>query len=153
GGGILNNAASLVLNRVTMTGNQAQGAGTEIAGGGAVANVMGGRLSVRGSSFSGNVASATPGAAGRALLSGAGARATIDASTFSANTEIGGMPVLNSGGGALANYGGSTMTVTSSSFDANVAKDTAADGNTVAGGAIDCEALGYLANGTSTLTV
>src|SRR5205823_287413 len=143
----------LTLDHVTMTGNQAIGAGTELAAGGAVANVLGARLTVGSSEFSNNLASATAGAAGGAIANDAGSRADIDGSAVTGNTEVGGMAVFNSGGGALAAYGGSNLTVTSSTFDGNVAQDTAADGNGTAGGAIDCEHFGYLANGPSTLSV
>ena len=54
GGGILNTGASLTLDDVIMVGNRASGIEGANAGGGGVANVLGGTLVVTQSSFQGN---------------------------------------------------------------------------------------------------
>jgi hypothetical protein len=159
GGGILNNGGNLTLDRVTMTNNQAVGAGTEAAEGGAVASVLGAHLSVTQSTFIGNVATAPVSGNGGAIDNDGGSSAVIDHSAFTGNRAIGGVATtplgtpLGTGGGALTAYGGSTLIVTASTFDNNVTQDQAADGGGVSGGAIDVEFFGYLANGSSALTV
>src|SRR5437868_1840065 len=138
GGGIRNTGRNLTLTRVAMANNRAVGTGPELAAGGAVANVAGGRLSVSRSTFTGNAATApTTAASGGAVMTDGGSATTVDRGTFADNQALGGDVAggaIGSGGGALTSYGGSTLAVTSSGFDGNVVRDVAAVGNTVSGG-------------------
>jgi hypothetical protein len=156
GGGILNNAANLTLDRVTMMSNQAVGTGAEVAAGGAVANVFGAHLTVTRSAFMGNIASAAVASSGGAITNDGGSSALVDHSTFAGNQALVGTfgsTTADIGGGALADYGGSTMAVISCTLENNLTRDTLPAGNSHQGGAISCAFFGDLANGGSTLTV
>src|SRR5262249_42066774 len=101
GGGILNRGGNLTLDRVTMTGNRAVGTRPELASGGAVANVLGGRLEVTRATFSNNVATAPGASDGGAIDTDQGSTAVIDHSTFLNNQAFGSTDTFGASGGAL----------------------------------------------------
>src|SRR5436309_361189 len=73
------------------TDDQAVGPGAVVAAGGAVANGLGGRLTVSESTFRNNVATSPAAAAsGGAITNDGGSSAAVDHSTFSGNQAQGG---------------------------------------------------------------
>src|SRR5579884_2133266 len=109
GGGILNDQASLKLAHVTLAGNQASGF---IGGGGGVANIGGGSLTIEDSTVAGNVAAGTSvNSPGGGALSDDGSALTVHHSLFVGNQAI--------DGGAIAVLGGASAAVTDSAFAGN----------------------------------
>ncbi|MBT9331512.1 Ig-like domain repeat protein [Paracidobacterium acidisoli] len=107
-GGAISNLGSLAVSDCTFSGNYAAGGAGSGNGGGAVYTL--GTLTVAGSTFSGN--SSAPGGA---ISVGAGA-VTIDSSTFTGNTVLGGYA-----GGAMFLNAGTIVTITNSTLSGNSA--------------------------------
>ncbi len=127
GGGILNRGGLLSIAQVTFSNNQATGDGdpAAIAGGGAIANVFGARLTITGSTFTGNQSASPTRSAGGAILNDAGSTITIEESTFTGNITSGRLDpkgFLGAAGGALANLGESTAVISHSTFTGNQAR-------------------------------
>jgi hypothetical protein len=137
GAGLLNSSANVSLARVVFTNNQAVGS-TQSVGGGAIANLFGGSLTIRNATFRGNtvVPGIEQGGEGGAILNDAGSSAVIEDSSFIGNQATGGL----STGGAIGLYGGSRMTVSHCIFDNNLAQS--GPGILAAGGAIDTNGFG-----------
>jgi hypothetical protein len=139
GGGLLNDGASVTLSKVLFAGNQAVGHG---AGGGAVANIGGARLTADHTDFLGNTASAdgNDNADGGAVYDDQDAVVDVEHGTFSGNLVTGG----NANGGAIGHYNGSQLTLDHCSFAGNQAH-AIPPGSTLAldatGGAIESDAL------------
>jgi hypothetical protein len=148
GGGMLNTGALVTIIDVNFTDNHATGEQSPVAfaGGGAIANVFGGVLTVSGGTFDGNSAFAPTRGTGGAILNDAGSTLTVVDTTFTGNTATGLYLDLfrayGGDGGAIANLGDSTATVADTAFIANQAlgldgKDTPGlYGGTASGGAI-----------------
>ena len=120
GGGFWNNTATMTVDGVTFTDNDATGDGTadRIQGGGALFN-NGGRLEVMDATITGNAASGTSGSGG-GILNGAGT--TIVMTSEIANNTA------NRAGGGLEDTGG-TVILVMSEFDRNSVADDANPGN------------------------
>src|SRR5262245_1872686 len=116
GGGLLNDRASVSLSHVVFASNKAQATGG-YAGGGAVANLGGARLTADHTDFRGNTASGAPDNFGNggAVYDDQHAIVDIDHGTFAGNLATGG----NANGGAVAHYGGSQLTLGHCSFAGN----------------------------------
>ena len=97
GGGILNTGASLTLDDVIMVGNRASGIEGANAGGGGVANVLGGTLIVTQSSFQGNeVVAGAVASYGGAIFNDAGSTLTVERCSFIGNQATGALRVADS---------------------------------------------------------
>lgn len=142
GGGLVNLGGRVSLAHVRFADNVAAG---HVVLGGAVANVLGGTLSVADCEFRGNRTAAVSTGRGGAIANDGGSSVTIDRTTFTRNTvttELGWVPANSQGiarGGAVSNAGGSTASVLNSAFVGNVARggdgaDGAAGRNGVAAG-------------------
>src|SRR5262249_15593995 len=134
GGAILNEAAaSLTLNRTTLTGNQAISASAtvDVFGGGMLKDRT---ATVHSSTFSGNQAlgaggtSFFGGSVGGAIDNFGGASLTVNDSTFVNNQALGAAGIFNFGiGGAIENNAGfdqsspSTAIINNSIFTGNLA--------------------------------
>jgi hypothetical protein len=144
GGGILNTGSQLSLTEVVMRNNQVVGTGAELSVGGAIANVNGARLTVTDSIFIGNAAKGASFASSGAIVNDAGSSCVIDQSKFTGNQVLG----SGSSGGALGNYAGSDMKVSSTVFSNNLARGAdgglGGSGGAGFGGAIDCEGFGFI---------
>jgi hypothetical protein len=156
GGGILN-ADNLILSKVVLTQNVAQGSNghdpSVPQGGGGIFNEAGAQLTLKDSLLTNNQAKAGEGldVFGGGLLNLG--TATVTSSTFKGNAATGGANPTSFFGGSVggaidnfgsANFGGAKLTVTASTFTGNLAEGAAAttiDGTTVAfygiGGAIE----------------
>ena len=122
GGGILNMGV-LTLDDVTLVNNQADASalGGLNAGGGGIANVLGGTLTVTNSNFQSNHVLAGSGDGyGGAILNDAGSVLAVNNSTFTSNSVVLGV-YLGSFGGAIANLC-SQATVSGSCFTSNVVR-------------------------------
>ncbi len=126
GGGILNDGASVELDRVNFSDNRATGV---LGGGAGIANVFGGQMTVNLGVFTDNQAAGFFFAAGGAILNDAGSSISINLSTFRDNSAIalgGGSstdPLQGSAtGGAFTSAGGSDAIVTYSTFVGNVSR-------------------------------
>jgi hypothetical protein len=116
-----------------MVHNAANGLGGPNAGGGGVANIQGGTLTVTRSEFQSNeVLGGTVASYGGAIFNDAGSTVTVDDCSFIANQATGSQSHEGSRGGAIANVGGSQATVLSSFFENNLAQG--ANGPEGAGG-------------------
>jgi hypothetical protein len=127
GGGIRNDGGHLSAVQVMFSDNHANGNGTSsaIAGGGAIANVYGGTLTITASTFTGNQSMSPTRSAGGAILNDAGSSVTIVDSTFTGNVTTGRRDpggFLGAAGGAVANLGTSTAMVSDSTFTGNRAR-------------------------------
>jgi hypothetical protein len=118
GGGLLNDGASVSLSHAVFANNTAQAAGG-YAGGGAVANLGGGRFTADHTDFVSNTARGAGDNFGNggAIYNDQHAIVDIDHATFSENLAAAG----NANGGAIAHYGGSQLTLDHSSFAGNQA--------------------------------
>ncbi len=148
GGGLLNNGASVSLDKVVFTNNQAVGLAV---GGGAVAN-LGGHFTADHTDFLGNTAQSadTDNAFGGAVYNDQGAISAIDHATFSGNRALGGA----GNGGAIGAVGGSQVTLNHSSFDGNEAQGSPVGPVGGAfGGAIHAQRIGLIASAAPTLTI
>ena len=156
GGGILNTASTLTLDRVVLTDNHAVAtAGNANGRGGAIANVSGATLTVTDCQFTGNQArGGGPGGPAGALSvrSGAGifnqgSVLAVSRSVFTGNLSIGGPGGVRAQGGGINNILGSTATVTDCTFVGN--QGIAGDGGSGAG----LGRAGALFNDASVMTV
>jgi hypothetical protein len=122
GGGILNSGGTLALDRVTLSHNEVVGTGSAQARGGAVANLLGGTLTVIDSVFTQNWALGGAGALG----SGGGifsltSSLKVTGSTFAENQAVGGGNGGGASGGGLMSTTGSTAAITDCTFVGNQA--------------------------------
>ncbi len=136
GGGVLNDGARLTLSQMTFRDNRADGPDlpkdNSDGGGGAIANVHGGQLTVRYSTFTGNSASGLDYAGGGAVVSDggksfdvngenyAGTKAVLDHCTFTDNQAT--RSLYFSGGGALYDGTASEMVVSACTFAGNLSQ-------------------------------
>lgn len=112
GGGILDDGAHLLLSHVTLADNLAAGF---LGGGGGVAAIDGAALTVDGCTVAGNRAAGTSvDSPGGGILADGTSTLTVRGSTFTGNRAI--------DGGAIAVWGGSQATVTTSAFINNLAR-------------------------------
>jgi hypothetical protein len=134
GGGILNKSSTLTLINDVLSNNQTDGQSSpdNSAEGGAIANKIGGTLTVNGCSFSGNQALASHfgNAFGGAIYSVV-ATLTVTNSSFTGNLAQGGAggnaPNGNASsglglGGAIMNDQGSPLSLSGSTFTGNIAQ-------------------------------
>jgi Right handed beta helix region len=150
GAGLLNNGANVSVTRIAFTNNQV--VGSFASGGGAIASLFGGNLTVDHTTFRGNVAVGPASlflgsGAGGAVLNDAGSNAVIEYSTFIDNKVTAG----GSFGGAIGQYDGSRMTVSHCTFHNNLAQG--GPGLVGFGGAIETDPFGFFSFSPTTLTV
>ena len=110
-GGGINNAGTLTLANVTVSGNTANTAGN---GGGIYSNAT---LTINNSTINGNSVSSVTGAGSGGGIFNSGGTLTITNSTISGNTAIGPGGNSDSGGGIFSNVG--IVTLTNSTFSGN----------------------------------
>jgi hypothetical protein len=128
GGGGIDNGGTLNASGIVVANNQSTGG----LGGGGILNESTGALTLDDSTVRHNIATAAPGSDvfGGGLLNLG--HAAIDGATFLGNRAAGGSAVDffgGSAGGAIDNYGGASLQVTSSKFLANQAIGAAEDAN------------------------
>lgn len=159
GGGILNTASTLTLDRVVLTDNHAVATTSNTLGrGGAVANMSGATLTVADCQFTGNQArGGGPGPAGQSLTVRCGAGIynqgsvlTVVRSAFTGNLSIGGPAGVRAQGGGINSVMGSTATITDCTFVGN--QGIAGDGNG-GSGLVGLGRAGALFNDASVMTV
>lgn len=159
GGGILNTASTLTLDRVVLTDNHAVATTSNTFGrGGAVANMSGATLTVADCQFTGNQArGGGPGPAGQSLTVRCGAGIynqgsvlTVARSAFTGNLSIGGPAGVRAQGGGINSIMGSTATITDCIFIGN--QGLAGDGNG-GSGLVGLGRAGALFNDASVMTV
>jgi hypothetical protein len=133
GGGILNESgATLTLNQVVMTNNQAKA--DDLGNGGSGGGVeSAGSLTVTQSDFSGNVASlnADPVADSGGAIDSNGPSLTVTNSTFSHNQAAGTSTGDGAGVGGAINSTSTTATVANSTFTGNTASGRIANGGAI----------------------
>jgi hypothetical protein len=139
GGAIRNDGGTLLLARVTFTGNRAfsdpsQPGAAAIVGGGAVVNSSGAILRASDCTFIGNmVEGGTRYAFGGAVANVTDARAFLTRCTFTGNSATG--PTAGHGG-AVGNFGASLLVVEQGSFAGNEARGADGSEAPATGGAI-----------------
>ena len=139
GGAIRNDGGTLVLWRVTFSGNSAvsdptQSGAAAIVGGGAVVNSSGAILKATDCTFIGNtVAGGTRYAFGGAIANVTDARASLTRCTFTGNTATGSTAAH---GGAIGNFGASLLVVNDGTFSGNEALGATGSVAPASGGAI-----------------
>jgi len=139
GGAIRNDGGTLLLNRVTFTGNRAVSApggpgAAAIVGGGAVVNSGAAILAAIDCTFIGNsVEGGTRYAFGGAIANVTAARATLTRCNFTGNTANG--PTAGHGG-AIGNFGASLLVVEGGAFAGNEARGANESAAPATGGAI-----------------
>jgi hypothetical protein len=153
GGAILNDGGNLLLDNVRMENNVAindrnSANPSRVVGGGAIANSTGAKLTVTRSTFRDNVASGGVGYSfGGAIASVTNSLLSIDRSDFRGNVTRGG--AVNYGG-AVANFGSSSMTVNRTKMEENKALGLL-DGDLALGGAIAASRGTVNTQGSTTL--
>lgn len=165
GGGLLNTGGYVTLADVTFTNNLARGdAGPHpVAGGGAIANLVGSTLTIIASTFTSNQCYASSVSAGGAILNDTGSHLIVVDSRFTGNQATGSVEdlvLLGSAGGAIANMGDSDAVITHTTFAGNQTRGGdgrlgRVDGGLAIGGAIENSGVSLLGNkvGRPTLTV
>ncbi len=133
GGGILNNQSHLTLDGVTLTGNQVDGGGVNLAAGGAILNVFGGSLTTAHCTFDANrTSNGFFNSVGGAIYCDASSAAL--ATTRFANNQASAAAASFGFGGAISTSG--PLTVSACTFEDNVSRG-GTDGGLAFGGAID----------------
>jgi hypothetical protein len=147
-GGGIQNAGTLKLRDLVLSGNEAVGDSATTGSGGGLFNEPGAALTITGCTFTGNQVVGGPGIGFGGALYNLSA-AAVAASTFTGNVAVGGQAGYGAGG-AINDQNNATLTVSSCTFRDNQAVAGLSALLAAAGGAIDNEVGSTLAVSAST---